>query len=368
MSRRIRRHVRLILIVLFLLLSAIVSTVVVLELQKANANAGANGTDGAKAAGAKADGTKAPGGVAVSQARPCDPSLEAIPESERETKLGTKQCPLAYPDKYDRVYLRVEASKYLGVVDGALRVVSGMKSAEAFKFKRVTPTKYTLATTTTSGRTTGVVTVDAGGAFYVRKESTAPSTLVVTGVAKRDVIAVHHARVDEKGAVVRSETDAVVLSMVNMDGTVAYGVNVEKRVADLLDVSIAQAEKLRAMRASCCSRFGPSCVDPRDAVLKPMCCTECKDTLDTCPELVRYDAGPLIQRDTCCKSIAMLGVTRVYGDSECAAAPGSCDREALIEYTRLSAVDSVGAVDGVYVPSFGEVAVARFLCNELYTI
>lgn len=363
MSRRSRRHVRLILIALFLLVLlvlAIVPTVVVLELQKANAKADA-GADKAKADGT----TKAPGGAAVSQARPCDPSLEAIPESERATKLGTKQCPLAYPDKYDRVYLRVEASKYLGVVDGALRVVSGMKSAEAFKFKRVTPTKYTLVTTTTSGRTTGVVTVDTGGAFYVRKESTAPSTLVVTGVAKRDVIAVHHARVDEKGAVVRSETGAVVLSMVNMDGTVAYGVNVTREVAALLDVSIAQAEKLRAMRASCCSRFGQTCVDPKDNVLKPLCCTECKDTLDTCPELVRYDAGPLIQRDTCCKSIAMLGVTRVYGDSECAAVPGSCDREALIEYTKLS---DPGGLEGVYVPSFGEVAVARFLCNELYTI
>ena len=184
----------------------------------------------------------------------------------------------------------------------------------------------------------------------------------MTGVAKRDVIAVHHARVDEKGAVVRSETGAVVLSLVNMDGTVAYGVNVEKRVSDLLEESMALAEKLRAMRASCCSRFGADCVVAKDNVLKPLCCTECKDTLETCPELVRYDAWPLIQRETCCASIAMLGVSRVYGDTECAVVPGTCDRTARIEQTILT------ALDGVYVPSFGEVAVARFLCNELYTI
>jgi hypothetical protein len=70
----------------------------------------------------------------------------------------------------------------------------------------------------------------------------------------------------------------------------------------------------------------------------------------------------------------------VYGDSECAAVPGTCDRDAQIEYTRLSGLtgltgltglnglDGLTGLDvGVYVPSFGEVAVARFLCNELYT-
>jgi hypothetical protein len=62
----------------------------------------------------------------------------------------------------------------------------------------------------------------------------------------------------------------------------------------------------------------------------------------------------------------------VYGDSECAAVPGTCDRDAQIEYTRLSGLNNGlnglnGLNGGVYVPSFGEVAVARFLCNELYT-
>jgi hypothetical protein len=63
----------------------------------------------------------------------------------------------------------------------------------------------------------------------------------------------------------------------------------------------------------------------------------------------------------------MLGVTRVYGDSECSDAPGSCDRDAAIAYTMLSGLNGPTGLHGVYVPSFGEVAVARFLCNELYT-
>ena len=365
---------RLILIALFLLLSAIVATVVVLELQKANANAGANGADGAKAAGATgangtdgasgaagADGTKAPGGAAVSQARPCDAELEAVPESERVKTLGARQCAVVYPEKYGRVYLRLEGSKYLGIVDGKLRVVGG-ESAAVFKFKRVTNKTFVVTVSASGPAQTGaVLAVDARtGEFYVRDESADPPTLVVTGVPKRDVIAVHRAKVYE-GAVVRAETDAVVVAMVRMDGTSAYGIYEPEDVSALLEESMARAKKVRAMHASCCSRFGPSCVDPEDAVLKPMCCTECKDTLETCPELVRYDAWPLIQRETCCASIAMLGVSRVYGDTECAVVPGTCDRTARIEQTILT------ALDGVYVPSFGEVAVARFLCNELYT-
>ena len=326
-------------------------------------------------------GTIGPSGPSgqTSQARECDAGLEAIPESERVTKLGTKQCAVVYPEKYGRVYLRVEGTRYLGVVDGKLRVV-GAESAAVFKFKKVT--EKTFVVTTTKTKTLVVVEPRTSSEpFYAREDQgTSPPTLVVTGVPKRDVIAVHHARVDESGAVVRSETDAVVVEMIKMDGTSAYGIYVPADVSALLEESMARAAKVRAMRASCCSRFGQTCVDPKDTVLKPMCCTECKDTLETCPELVRYDAWPLIQRDTCCQSIAMLGITRVYGDSECAAVPGTCDRDAQIEYTRLSGLtgltgltglnglDGLTGLDvGVYVPSFGEVAVARFLCNELYT-
>jgi hypothetical protein len=303
------------------------------------------------------------------QARPCDAGLGAIPEPELATKLGSKQCPLAYPDKYDRVYLRVASSvgsgKYLGVVDGKLRVVNQNQSPAVFKFTRAAAAAPTKFSVTVEDPVTKKSDAVDGSSYALNKSS--PSPLVVTGAPKMDAIVVHHARVDGTGAVVRSETDAVVLLLMKMDWKSAYGVKVTQELAILLDEARAQADKLRAMRASCCSRFGESCIDLKDNVLKPLCCQECKDTLDTCPELVRYDAGPLIQRDTCCRSIAMLGVTRVYGDSECANAPGSCDRDATIAYTMLDGPSGPTGLKGVYVPSFGEVAVARFLCNELYT-
>jgi hypothetical protein len=313
--------------------------------------------------------------------RPCDAGLGAIPEPELATKLGSKQCPLAYPDKYDRVYLRVASSvgfgKYLGVVDGKLRVVNQNQSPAVFKFTRAAAAERTKFSVTVEDPVTKKNDAVDGSSYALNKSS--PSPLVVTGAPKMDAIVVHHARVDGTGAVVRSETDAVVLLLMKMDRTNAYGVKVTRELGIMLDEARARADKLRAMRASCCSRFGESCIDLKDNVLKPLCCTECEDTLDACPELVRYDAGPLIQRDTCCRSIAMLGVTRVYGDSECANAPGSCDRDATIAYTMLdgpsgpsgprgpSGPSGPTGLKGVYVPSFGEVAVARFLCNELYT-
>ena len=278
-------------------------------------------------------------------------------------KRGTRQCAIVHLEKHGRVYLRVGA-RYLGVVGGALRVVDGVQNAEAFRFERGTgSTEYAIYTDS------GVVAVNATtGAFYVKQQRDASSTLIVTGVPKQDAIAVHNARVDASGAVVRADRpdrpdrpEAMVAALVEMDGKSVYGIYVTKETADLLEESMEQGAKIRAMRASCCSRFRASCVDEADNLLKPMCCTECKDTLDTCAELVRYDAGPLIKRETCCKSIAMLGVKRVYGDTECAEVPGSCDPDVQIEYTRLA------ALGGVLVPSFGEVAVARFLCNELYS-
>jgi len=272
-------------------------------------------------------------------------------------KRGTRQCAVVHLEKHGRVHLRV-GSKYLGVVGGALRVVDGVQSAAAFRFERGNAaTEYAMVTDS------GSVTVEAStGAFYVKQQRDASSTLVVTGVPKQDAIAVHDARVDASGAVVRADgPQAIVATLLAMDGKSVYGIYVTKETSDLLEESMEQASKVRAMHASCCSRFRASCVDEADSLLKPMCCNECKDTLDTCAELVRYDAGPLIKRETCCKSIAMLGVRRVYGDTECADVPGSCDPDVQIEYTRLA------ALGGVFVPSFGEVAVARFLCNELYS-
>jgi hypothetical protein len=267
------------------------------------------------------------------------------------------------------VYLRVASSvgfgKYLGVVDGKLRVVNQNQSPAVFKFTRfaaAAPTKFSVTVEDPVTKKNDAVD---GSSYALNKSS--PSPLVVTGAPKMDAIVVHHARVDGTGAVVRSETDAVVLLLMKMDRTNAYGVKVTRELGIMLDEARAQAAKLHAMHASCCSRFGESCIDLKDNVLKPLCCTECEDTLVACPELVRYDAGPLIQRDTCCRSIAMLGVTRVYGDSECANAPGSCDRDATIAYTMLDGPSGLNGLKGVYVPSFGEVAVARFLCNELYT-
>ena len=362
-----------------LCLSILITAVILLAVNNANGPTGPTGPNGptgptgpsgpAGPSGAVGpSGTVGPAGPSGGQqARPCDAGLGAIPEPELATKLGSKQCPLAYPDKYDRVYLRVASSvgsgKYLGVVDGKLRVVNQNQSPAVFKFTRAAAAAPTKFSVTVEDPVTKKSDAVDGSSYALNKSS--PSPLVVTGAPKMDAIVVHHARVDGTGAVVRSETDAVVLLLMKMDWKSAYGVKVTRELGIMLDEARAQADKLRAMRASCCSRFGESCIDLKDNVLKPLCCQECKDTLDTCPELVRYDAGPLIQRDTCCRSIAMLGVTRVYGDSECANAPGSCDRAALIEYTMLS--DPRG-LDGVYVPSFGEVAVARFLCNELYTI
>ena len=358
-----KKHL-LVFVFLVALFAGTVAVIIWLEVRKSNSAAAPVGTVSAVPAVSDVPAVSA---GQTSQARPCDAELEAVPESERVKTLGARQCAVVYPEKYGRVYLRLEGSKYLGIVDGKLRVVGG-ESAAVFKFKRVT-NKTFVVTVSASGpagqqgpaQKGAVLAVDARtGEFYVRDESAEPPTLVVTGVPKRDVIAVHRAKVYE-GAVVRAETDAVVVAMVRMDGTSAYGIYEPEDVSALLEESMARAKKVRAMHASCCSRFGPSCVDPKDAVLKPMCCTECKDTLETCPELVRYDAWPLIQRETCCASIAMLGVSRVYGDTECAVVPGTCDRTARIEQTILT------ALDGVYVPSFGEVAVARFLCNELYT-
>ena len=379
--------------VVFLCLSILITVVILLAVNNANGPtgpagpagpsgpAGPNGPSGSVGPTGPAgpSGTVGPAGPSGgTQARPCDAGLGAIPEPELATKLGSKQCPLAYPDKYDRVYLRVASSvgsgKYLGVVDGKLRVVNQNQSPAVFKFTRAAAAAPTKFSVTVEDPVTKKNDAVDGSSYALNKSS--PSPLVVTGAPKMDAIVVHHARVDGTGAVVRSETDAVVLLLMKMDRTNAYGVKVTRELAILLDEARAQADKLRAMRASCCSRFGESCIDLKDNVLKPLCCQECKDTLDTCPELVRYDAGPLIQRDTCCRSIAMLGVTRVYGDSECANAPGSCDRDATIAYTMLdgssgpsgpSGPSGLTGLKGVYVPSFGEVAVARFLCNELYT-
>ena len=310
---------------------------------------------------------------------PCDPALVALDESARTLILGTTRCAVVYMDKYASVYIRVGA-QYLGLGTGpangpaARGVGSGSsavrlgarESAVAFRFVRASTTdrtKYRLLLVRG-----GAVAVDAQtGAFYVKGASDATSTLTVTGVPKQFAIAVHGARVEE-GGLVRAAAGrddapavAVVAHLVDMKGAPVYGMYVPKATADLLDESIAQTNKLRAMKASCCSRFRSQCVDEADTVLKPMCCTECADTLETCAELVRYDAGPMIQRDMCCLSIAQLGVRRVYGDAECADAPGVCARDAAIEHSKLASLNDT------LVPSFGEIAIWRFLCNELYT-
>ena len=276
--------------VVFLCLSILITLIVVLAVNNANGPTGPAGPSGPTGPNGPAgpSGTGGPAGPSGpsggQQARPCDAGLGAIPESELATKLGSKQCPLAYPDKYDRVYLRVASSvgsgKYLGVVDGKLRVVNQNQSPAVFKFTRAAaaaPTKFSVTVEDTATKKS--ISVD-GSSYSLNKSS--PSPLVVTGAPKMDAIVVHHARVDGTGAVVRSETDAVVLLLMKMDRTNAYGVKVTREFGIMLDESMAQAEKLRAMRASCCSRFGASCIDRKDNILKPLCCKECEDTLDAC--------------------------------------------------------------------------------------
>lgn len=314
--------------------------------------------------------------VVATATAPCDPALVALDESARTLILGTTQCAVVYMDKYASVYIRVGA-QYLGLgpgtgpanglaargVGSAVRL-GARESAVAFRFVRASTTdrtKYRLLLVRG-----GAVAVDANtGAFYVKGASDATSTLTVTGVPKQFAIAVHGARVEEGGlvraAAGRAAAPAVVAHLLDMKGAPVYGMYVPKATADLLDESIAHGSKLRAMKASCCSRFRSQCVDEADTVLKPMCCTECADTLETCAQLVRYDAGPMIQRDMCCLSIAQLGVRRVYGDAECADAPGACARDAAIEHSKLASLNDT------LVPSFGEIAIGRFLCNELYT-
>lgn len=315
-------------------------------------------------------------GVAVATAAaataPCDPALVALDESARLLILGTTQCAVVYMDKYASVYIRVGA-QYLGLGPGPANgpgpasgvgsavLFGARESAVAFRFVRASTTdrtKYRLLLVRG-----GAVAVDAQtGAFYVKAAPDATSTLTVTGVPKQEAIAVHGARVDGEGRLVRAAAAAAVVAYTaDMKGAPVYGIYVPKATASLLDESIAQGDKVRSMKASCCSRFRSQCVDEADAVLKPMCCTECVDTVETCAELVRYDAGPMIQRDMCCLSIARLGVRRVYGDAECADAPGACARDAVIEHSKLASLNDT------LVPSFGEIAIGRFLCNELYT-
>lgn len=356
------------------LVLAALSILVVVLMKAARARAGAV---------AVATTTTTEGSAASVATAPCDPALVALDESARTLILGTTRCAVVYMDKYASVYIRVGAQYLglgLGLVPGpangpaARGVGSGSsavrlgarESAVAFRFVRASTTdrtKYRLLLVRG-----GAVAVDAQtGAFYVKGASDATSTLTVTGVPKQFAIAVHGARVEE-GGLVRAAAGrddapavAVVAHLVDMKGAPVYGMYVPKATADLLDESIAQTNKLRAMKASCCSRFRSQCVDEADTVLKPMCCTECADTLETCAELVRYDAGPMIQRDMCCLSIAQLGVRRVYGDAECADAPGVCARDAAIEHSKLASLNDT------LVPSFGEIAIWRFLCNELYT-
>jgi hypothetical protein len=172
------------------------------------------------------------------------------------------------------------------------------------------------------------------------------------------------------------------------DKWAVVGIYVDPQTVKVFEESKDEAAKLRALRASCCTRFGGldrptaplapagpmgamgamaqtaqgSCLEESDNVLKPMCCTECVDKLADCATRASYDAGPLINREQCCASIQKLGVQRVYGDTECAVKQSECKGQSVNQ----TLIDVGNAK--VYVPSFGEIAVARFLCGQLYFV
>ena len=372
----------------------------------------------------------------VSGKAPCDPATTVV-ERERLMHPGMAQCSFVYLSKYPSVKLQATDGRYLGTGaagpagpdgPGSKVMLVGAESAGVWRFVTTAdPLKYQLFLV---GVPTGppgpagpsgasgasAVGVDGSGALVL---SQIPANFVVTGVPDRYMIVFHGVGAGASGslrltvpagpaapaglkapsgpavpaglavptglkALSGMDHESIAFNVMD-DKWAVVGIYVDPQTVKVFEESKDEAAKLRALRASCCTRFGGfsrpaaptgpmgamgamaptaqgSCLEESDNVLKPMCCTECVDKLADCATRASYDAGPLVNREQCCASIQKLGVQRVYGDTECSVQQSECKGQA-IDQTLID----VGNAK-VYVPSFGEIAVARFLCGQLYFV
>lgn len=368
---------------------------------------------------------------AVSGKAPCDPATTVV-ERERLMHPGMAQCSFVYLSKYPSVKLQATDGRYLGTGaagpvgpagpagpagPGSSVMLVGAESAGVWRFVTTAdPLKYQLFLVGGPAGPSGAsgasaVGVDGSGALVL---SQIPANFVVTGVPDRYMIVFHGVGAAGASGSLRltvpsgpaappgpagpaalkapagltvpeglkalsgMDHESIAFNVMD-DKWAVVGIYVDPQTVKVFEESKDEAAKLRALRASCCTRFGGlsrpaaqagpmaqtaqgSCLEESDNVLKPMCCTECVDKLADCATRALYDAGPLINREQCCASIQKLGVQRVYGDTECAVKQSECKGQS-IDQTLID----VGNAK-VYVPSFGEIAVARFLCGQLYFV
>jgi hypothetical protein len=313
----------------------------------------------ARGAGRQDDAALVPKGP---ERTPCDPTLQTVSYAEQKRMLATRQCAHVYLDKYARsLHLRIRGGafdgKYVGVAAGAagaageVRAVDAASAAECrFVKAGKNAVDYLISVDGSNASVSAEGAVVATGGSKV-------SSFVVTGVPGNPVIAVHGVAVDATGAL-RTGPGAVTMAVLD-GGILANGIYLTRGATAEYDEYSARADKINAVKASCCSLYRDKCADPKHSALKPLCCTPCLDERDECGDLVQYDAWPFATKLSCCASVADLGIRRSYGDTACIAEKTECSGSARVEKTKLPQI-------GAYVPSFGKIAVERSLCDSLY--